>query len=364
MAVAGGTAQRRWLRALLWLAGLLLAMFAVSCLFGSSADAEEEPKRPDLVTHLLDPLLGEAGKAVHPKKNAPGAPIPPKPVTPLIKPVTELVEPVVHQISKPVTRPVAPLLDQTKKTLSQAGKPVADLVDATAPLLHLVEQPVANVLEPVKPVLDQVDHTVATVVQPVSGVVQTLEPVLDLVEDPLSLVTDSVGVVSRGLGQAVEPILVPLAEATETPLLPSLPAPKPPSATSTPPTAAKVPGTTTPAPQAVAATPVVTVVHQAPESITVTLPRGETPAEVPARTSAARPGTPTAPTPESPAHQGFPPVPFVPLSSPGNTTTATPHATSAGFAPEGVRLVLGYVVARQGDDVPLWRSIKPGSRPD
>ncbi|MGC7094508.1 hypothetical protein ACPZ19_07585 [Amycolatopsis lurida] len=392
MAVTGGTAQRRWLRALLWLAGLLLAMFAVSCLFSSSADAAP-PENPvdsllDPVTHIVEPLLGKAEKPVareplpsraekpvpHKKKDPVDSPVPgispdeaEKPVTRTLKPVTDVVDPVVHQVTKPITQvvePAAPLLGQTEKALSQAGEPVADLVKATSPLLHLVERPVANVLKPVKPLLDHVDHTVAAVIQPVAGVVQTLAPVLDLVEAPLSLVTGSVAVLSRGLGKAVEPILVPLAEATESPLLPSLTTPKAP-ATGTVQTAGKAPVVTapvvtTPAPAAEAG-PSVTIVRQGPALTAVT--QDEQSAVIPAHPAAAL-GTPSAPAPESPAQRELPPVPYVPFLSPGNATAATPHITPAGHTPASVPLTTGHAVARQGDDVPLWRSIKPGSRPD
>ncbi|QFU89244.1 hypothetical protein [Amycolatopsis sp. YIM 10] len=390
MAVAGGTAQRRWLRALLWLAGLLLAMFAVSCLFSSSADAAP-PENPvdsllDPVTHIVEPLLGKAEKPVarepgadraekpvpHKKKSPAANPAPgfspdeaEKPVTQVLKPVTDVVDPVVHQVKKPITQvvePAAPLLGQTEKTLARAGEPVADLVKATAPLLHLVERPVANVLKPVKPLLDQVDHAVSTVVQPVAGVVQLLAPVLDLVEAPLSLVTGSVAVLSRGLGKAVEPVLVPLAEATESPLLPSPTKPKG-SSVGTVRTIAKAPAVTAPAvspqPSVAEAGSSVTVVRLGPALTTVT--HDEQPTVIPAHPSAAQ-GTPEAP--ESPAPRELPPVPYVPFLSPGSATAVTPHVTPAGHAPVSVPLTTGYAVARQGDDVPLWRSIKPGSRPD
>ncbi|UJW29467.1 hypothetical protein L3Q67_30080 [Saccharothrix sp. AJ9571] len=430
MASPDGRVQRHTLvRALLWLAGLVLALFAVSCVFSSAAEAKplvEPPAQPEKSLHDLvnpiDALLGHWQKPAKPKptKTEPAEPKPvkPEPVKPkaglpVLDATTDAVaEPVGSVLGKGSLEPVAPILDLAGKTVNTATEPVApileltrdtvlepvapvvdlaehtvaDAVDAVAPVLGLLEEPV----QVLSPVLDLTGDTVAGVVRPVATVLEpvlglagnavagAVAPILELVGEPVAVLvratTPLLGLVERTvspvLGLTGEAVSKVVEAAPQLPRFPSGPAWFPGACVKAgggqkQQTAARPLPQPTPSQHAQAAN--VFLAHDDVQATTTTTTYQQKTAEAPAIESHA---TARKTGSASPSEKPFPlpgegsaphPVAPIPASSGANTT---PHGPPAWSAPESRELVLGYVVSYLGDDLPLWRSIKPGSRPD
>ncbi|MFI6025698.1 hypothetical protein [Amycolatopsis magusensis] len=437
MASADGRVQRHTLvRALLWLAGLVLAMFAVSCVLTSAAEAKplvEPPAPPEKSLHDLvkpiDAVLGSWQKpAREPKPGTPERERPAKPVeaSPFVKPkpvkpevakpkaglpildtttdaVTEPVNsvlgkdslepvaPILGLVGKTVntsTKPVAPILELTQDTVLEPVAPVVDLaehtvadaVDAVAPVLGLLEEPV-RVLTPV---LDLTGDTVAGVVQPVAtvlepvlglagnAVAEAVTPILELVGEPVALLIRATTPVLGLVEHTVSPVLGLTGEAVSKVVeaAPHFPGGSAwfPGACTAPGGGQKQQAAGTPLPQPTQAQHAQAAnVSATPENVQAATTYQQKTADAAATESQAttrKTGSASRSEKQSPLpSKGNTPHPVVPVPASSGAST-TPHSTPAWSVPESRELFLGYVVSYLGDDLPLWRSIKPGSRPD
>ncbi|MGA6161732.1 hypothetical protein [Amycolatopsis magusensis] len=440
MASADGRVQRHTLvRALLWLAGLVLAMFAVSCVLTSAAEAKplvEPPALPEKSLHDLvkpiDALLGtgqkpaKAPKPVTPERERPEEPVEasplskPKPVKPepvkpkaglpilgtttdavagpvdsvLGKDSLEPVAPILDLVGETVntaTKPVAPILELTQDTVIEPVAPVVDLaentvadaVDAVAPVLGLLEEPV-RVLSPV---LDLTGDTVAGVVQPVAtvlepvlglagnAVAEAVTPILELVGKPVAVLVRATTPVLGLVEHTVSPILGLTGEAVSkvveaAPQLPHFPGGSAwfPGACAAPGGGQKQQAAGTPLPQPIqprhAQAANVAALHENVQAATTHQQKNADAAATESHATTRKTGSASRSEKPLPSPgKGSTPHPVVPAPASSGANT-TPHSTPAWSVPESRELVLGYVVSYLGDDLPLWRSIKPGSRPD